>query len=60
LNTNNPNDLRVTWGKLKDGWTYDVERIPKSDRFRVTVLRLMETLRANAGVGLIRTCNGMY
>ena len=38
LNTNDPNDTRVATGKLKDGWTYDVRSIPKSDRFRATVL----------------------
>ena len=38
LNPNNPNDLRVAGGKLKDGWTYDIESIPKTDRFRATVL----------------------
>jgi hypothetical protein len=38
LNANNPTDLRVAGGKLKDGWTYDIERIPRTDRFRATVL----------------------
>ena len=38
LNTNEPNDYRVAWGKLKDGWTYDIERMPKTNRFRATVL----------------------
>jgi hypothetical protein len=38
LNTSNPNDFRVAMGKLSDGWTYDIERIPKSERFRATVV----------------------
>ncbi|MGA7732223.1 MAG: hypothetical protein WCD37_13245 [Chloroflexia bacterium] len=38
LNESDPNDYRVARGKLKDGWTYNVERIPKTDRFRATVL----------------------
>lgn len=38
LNTNDPNDHRVAQGKLKDGWTYAVERIPKTDKFRASVL----------------------
>ena len=38
LNTNNPNDFRVATGKLKDGWTYDIKGIPKTDRFCATVL----------------------
>jgi hypothetical protein len=38
LNKNNPNDTRVATGKLKDGWTYDVRSIPKSERFYATVL----------------------
>lgn len=38
LNTNDPNDHRVAIGKLKDGWTYDIERIPRTDAFRATVM----------------------
>jgi hypothetical protein len=38
INSRNPNDHRIAGGKLKDGWTYEIERIPKSDRFRATVL----------------------
>jgi hypothetical protein len=38
LNTNDPNDSRVAMGKIKDGWTYDIRSIPKSDRFCATVL----------------------
>jgi hypothetical protein len=38
LNKNNPNDLRVATGKLKDGWTYDISSVPKTDRFGATVL----------------------
>lgn len=38
LNTNDPNDIRVATGKLKDGWTYDIRSIPKTDRFCATVL----------------------
>src|SRR5437016_1994012 len=38
LNTNDTNDYRVATGKLKDGWTYDIERVPKTNRFRATVL----------------------
>ena len=38
LNLNNPNDYRVAIGNLKDGWTYSIERIPKTSRFRATVL----------------------
>ena len=37
-NTRNPQNNRVAGGDLKDGWTYEIERIPKSDRFRATVL----------------------
>jgi hypothetical protein len=38
LNPNDPNDLRVAGGKLKDGWTYDIESVPRTGRFRATVL----------------------
>lgn len=38
LNTNDPNDTRVAMGKLKDGWTYQISSIPRSDRFCATVL----------------------
>lgn len=38
LNTNDSNDFRVAEGKLKDGWTYAIECVPKTDRFRATVL----------------------
>jgi hypothetical protein len=38
LNKYDPNDTRVATGKLKDGWTYDISSIPRSDRFRATVL----------------------
>lgn len=39
LNTNDPNDRTVAQGKLKDGWTYDIESIPRTNRFRATVVR---------------------
>jgi len=35
---NNPSDLRMASGRLEDGWTYDVERIPKSESFRAIVV----------------------
>jgi hypothetical protein len=38
LNTNDPNDYRVAIGKLKDGWSYHIERVPRTDRFRAAVL----------------------
>ena len=38
LNANDPNDRRVAGGKLKDGWTYDIESVPRTGRFRATVL----------------------
>jgi len=38
LNTNDSNDYRVARGKLKDGWTFDIARIPIANRFRATVL----------------------
>jgi len=38
LNAHGSNYDGVTGGKLKDGWTYDIERIPKSNGFRATVL----------------------
>jgi|SRR5687768_3574329 len=38
MNLNGPTGYRVAGGKLKDGWTYDIERVPKTDRFRATVL----------------------
>src|SRR5690349_17830641 len=33
-----PNDSRVATGKLKDGWTYDIRSIPRSERFCATVV----------------------
>lgn len=38
LNTINSNDTQVATGKLRDGWTYDIRSILKSDRFYATVL----------------------
>jgi hypothetical protein len=38
LNTNDPDDRRVAVGRLKDGWTYDIELVPKTDRYRATVV----------------------
>ncbi|MDQ6694347.1 MAG: hypothetical protein M3014_07975 [Chloroflexota bacterium] len=38
LNTNKPSDPDVATGKLRDGWTYRIERIPIKNSFRVTVL----------------------
>jgi hypothetical protein len=38
LNTNDPNDTLVAMGKLKDGWTYDVRSIPKTNTYYATVL----------------------
>lgn len=39
LNINNPNDHLIAGGNLQDGWTYDIERIPVTGRFRATVIR---------------------
>ncbi len=36
-NTTNPKNLRVASGALRDGWTYDVQSIPTTNRFRATV-----------------------
>ena len=38
LNTNELNGYRFASGTLKDGWTYDIERMPKTNRFRAIVL----------------------
>ena len=38
LNINNPNGNKVAAGPLKDGWSYEIQRVPKSDRFRATVV----------------------
>lgn len=37
LNTNNPDDYRVAFGSLKDGWTYTIERIQGASGYRATV-----------------------
>jgi hypothetical protein len=38
IDVNNPNDSRIASGSIRDGWIYDIERVPKTDRFRVTVV----------------------
>lgn len=38
LNVKSPNDRRIAGGSLKDGWTYDIESVPKTGRFRATVI----------------------
>jgi hypothetical protein len=35
---NSADVLRVAGGKLQDDWTYSIERIPRTDMFRVWVL----------------------
>lgn len=38
LKLNKPDNYRVAAGKLRDGWTYEVERVGHTERFRATVL----------------------
>jgi hypothetical protein len=38
-NAVSPDDSRIASGTIRDGWSYDIERIPKTDRFRATVVR---------------------
>lgn len=38
LNKNDSTDSRVATGKVKDGWTYDIRSIPRSDRFCATIV----------------------
>lgn len=48
VSTNSRSDLRVAEGKLKDGWTYFVERIPKIGKFRAIVVHAYEDASGGA------------
>ena len=37
INPQNSNDNKVAGGQLKDGWSYEIARVPKTSRFRATV-----------------------